>query len=126
MVESTEIKMLVDAAIKSAQALYDRWYSHQATIWPNFHESYTTKCYNNHSSAVIFQGTGRECSLLFKAIDEELFKRGIHPWCSYLDIDPIDRIKPNFVSSDTYIIWVNYAGKGHWTYGIDKFNYFVT
>ena len=125
MVEPNEISVLVDRAIKQSKSLYDEWFEKQKQIWPDLYEAIEHKCYNTHSTVIVYQGTGRECTLLFEAIDEALYNRGVLPWCDYISIYNINRIKPEFVSGDMYAISVTYSGKGVYTYNIDKVGYVI-
>jgi hypothetical protein len=125
MVEPNEISVLVDNAIGQSKALYETWYEQQKQIWPDLYECIEHKCYNTHSTVIVYQGTGRECALLYEAIDEALYNRGVLPWCDYISTYNIKRIKPEFVSGDMYAISVTYSGKGVYTYNIDKVGYVI-
>lgn len=125
MVEPNEISVLVDNAIGQSKALYEMWYEQQKQIWPDLYESIEHKCYNTHSTVIVYQGTGRECTLLYEAIDEVLYNRGVLPWCNYITGDTTKKLKPEFVSGDMYAISVTYSGKGVYTYNIDKVGYVI-
>jgi hypothetical protein len=121
-----EIIKMVDRAMDEARKNYMQWFDSQVELWgdDNF-LAFVSTCKGFGFTANVFTGTGEECSKIYKDLDKELYKRGILLWYEAkfiavgFGIDSLTGPSPTFKPDKNYSIWLAYAGKGKWQYGIN-------
>lgn len=130
ILNTLKMKSMVDSAITIARNKYEAWLSDQEKIWSN--KSLTNiPCFNSHTEAIIFSGSGRECSMIIDALDKELYSREILPYWEAYEMntsglqpdkyyeESLDRTLPIFDTAQMYQIWLMYFN-GKYTYGINS------